>query len=98
MQPAATRIRDDIHDLREQAATLEEFATRRIRIPHDCGCCMTSAPTPINLSAQDLIDQIHALARRIAHAAGLHFGRGMDVHGLLKGLDRDEPCAALAIR
>ena len=98
MQPAATRIRDDIHDLREQTETLEELATRRIRIPHDGTRGMTSAPTPINLSAQDLLDQTLALARMLATTAGLRYGRSMNVHGLLKGLDRDEPCAALAIR
>lgn len=98
MQPAATRIRDDIHDLREQAMTLEELATRRIRIPHDGTRGMTSAPTPINLSAQDLLDQTLVLARMLATTAGLRYGRSMGVHGLLKGLDRPEPCAALAIR
>ena len=98
MQPAATRIRDDIHDLREQAATLDELATRRIHITHDCVRGMTSAPTPINLSAQDLLDQTLALARILATTAGLRYGRSMNVHGLLKGLDRDEPCAALATR
>ena len=98
MQPTATRIRDDIHDLREQATTLEELATRRIRIPHDGARGMTSAPTPINFSAQDLLDQTLALARMLAQAASLRFSKGMGVHGLLKGLDRDEPCAALAIR
>lgn len=98
MQPTATRIRDDIHDLREQAATLEELATRRIRIPRDGGRGMTSAPTPINLSAQDLLDQTLALARMLATTAGLRYGHSMSVHGLLKGLDREQPCAALAIR
>lgn len=98
MQPTATRIQDDIHDLREQAATLEELATRRIRIPHDGVRGMTSAPTPINFSAQDLLDQTLALARMLATTAGLRYGRSMNVHGLLKGLDRDEPCAALATR
>ena len=98
MLPAATRIRDDIHDLREQAETLEELATRRIRIPHDCGRGMTSAPTPINFTAADLLDQTFALARMLAQAANLRYGRSMGVHGLLKGLDRDEPCAALATR
>lgn len=98
MQPTSTRIRDDIHDLREQAETLEELATRRIRIPHDGTRGMTSAPTPINFSAADLLDQTLVLARMIAHAARLRFGRSMSVHGLLKGLDRDEPCAALATR
>lgn len=98
MQPAATRIRDDIHDLREQAATLEELATRRIRIPHDGGRGMTSAPTPINFSAQDLLDQTLALARILATTAGLRYGHSMSVHGLLKGLDRPEPCVALATR
>ncbi len=98
MQPTATRIRDDIHDLREQAATLEELATRRIRIPHDGGRGMTSAPTPINFSAADLLDQTLALARMLATTAGLRYGRSMSVHGLLKGLDRPEPCAVLATR
>ena len=98
MQPAATRIRDDIHDLRDQAATLDALATRRIRIPHDSGRGMTSAPTPINLSAQDLLDQTLALARILATTAGLRYGHSMSVHGLLKGLDRDEPCVALATR
>ena len=98
MQPAATRIRDDIHDLREQAATLEELATRRIRIPHDGGRGMTSAPTPINFTAADLLDQTLALARMLATTAGLRYGRSMNVHGLLKGLDREQPCAALATR
>lgn len=98
MQPTATRIRDDIHDLREQAATLEELATRRIRIPHDGGRGMTSAPTPINFSAQDLLDQTLALARMLATTAGLRYGRSMGVHGLLKGLDREQPCAELATR
>lgn len=98
MQPTATRIRDDIHDLREQAMILEELATRRIRIPHDGARGMTSAPAPINFSAADLLDQTLALARMIAHAARLRFGRSMSVHGLLKGLDRPEPCAELATR
>lgn len=98
MQPTATRIRDDIHDLREQAETLEELATRRIRIPHDGTRGMTSAPTPINFSAADLLDQTLALARMLAQAANLRYGRSMSVHGLLKGLDRPEPCAALATR
>ena len=98
MQPTATRIRDDIHDLREQAATLEELATRRIRIPHDGGRGMTSAPTPINFTAADLLDQTLALARMLATTAGLRYGRSMNVHGLLKGLDREQPCAALATR
>ena len=62
MQPAATRIRADIHDLREQAETLEELATRRIRIPHDGTRGMTSAPTPINFSAADLLDQAYDTA------------------------------------
>ena len=64
MQPAATRIRDDIHDLREQTETLEELATHRIRIPHDGGRGMTSAPTPINFSAADLLD--HRLTTEMA--------------------------------
>ncbi len=98
MQPTATRIRDDIHDLREQAETLEELATRRIRIPHDGTRGMTSAPTPINFSAADLLDQTLALARMLATAAGLRYGRSMSVHGLLKGLDRQAPCEALATR
>ena len=98
MQPTANRIRNDIHDLREQAMTLEELATRRIRIPHDGTRGMTSAPTPINFSAADLLDQTLALARMLATAAGLRYGRSMGVHGLLKGLDRDEPCEALASR
>ena len=98
MQPTATRIRDDIHNLREQAETLEELATRRIRIPHDGARGLTSAPTPINFSAADLLDQTLALARMLATTAGLRYGRSMGVHGLLKGLDRDEPCAALATR
>lgn len=99
MQPDATRIREDIHNLREQAETLEELATRRIKIHHDTAHGrMSSAPTPLNLPAQDLLDQIHALALRLAYAAGLRFGRGMDVHGLLKGIDRPEPCEVLAAR
>lgn len=98
MQPDSTRIRDDIHDLREQAATLEELATRRIRIPHDGGRGTVSAPTPINLTAADLLDQTLVLARMLATTAGLRYGRSMSVHGLLKGLDRPEPCVALATR
>ena len=98
MQPTATRIRDDTHDLREQAMTLEELATRRIRIPHDGARGMTSAPTPINFTAADLLDQTLALARMLATTAGLRYGRSMSVHGLLKGLDREQPCAALATR
>lgn len=98
MQPTATRIRDDIHDLREQAETLEELATRRIRIPHNGTRGTVSAPTPINLTAADLLDHTLVLARMLATTAGLHYGRSMSVHGLLKGLDRDEPCAVLATR
>lgn len=99
MQPDANRIQHDIHDLRDQAATLDALATRRIKIHHDTAHGrMSSAPTPLNLPAQDLLDQIHALALRLAYAAGLRFGRGMDVHGLLKGIDRPEPCEMLAAR
>ncbi|MCH4842785.1 hypothetical protein AALA26_01965 [Bifidobacterium pseudolongum] len=99
MQPDANRIQHDIHDLRDQAATLDALATRRIKIHHDTAHGrMSSAPTPLNLPAQDLLDQIHALALRLAYAAGLRFGRGMDVHGLLKGIDRPEPCEVLAAR
>ena len=99
MQPDANRIQHDIHDLRDQAATLDALATRRIKIHHDTAHGrMSSAPTPLNLPAQDLLDQIHAIALRLAYAAGLRFGRGMDVHGLLKGIDRPEPCEVLAAR
>lgn len=99
MQPDANRIQHDIHDLRDQAATLDALATRRIKIHHDhTHGHMSSAPTPLNLPAADLLDQIHALTRRIAIAGGLRFGRGMDVHALLKGLDRPEPCETLAAR
>lgn len=99
MQLDANRIQHDIHDLRDQAATLDALATRRIKIHHDTAHGrMSSAPTPLNLPAQDLLDQIHALALRLAYAAGLRFGRGMDVHGLLKGIDRPEPCEVLAAR
>ena len=79
MQPTSTRIRDDIHDLRDQAETREELATRRIRIPHDGGRGMTSAPTPINFSAADLLDQTLVLARMLATTAGLHYGRSVGV-------------------
>ena len=98
MQPTSTRIREDIHDLREQAETLEELATRRIRIPHNGTRGTVSATTPINLTAADLLDQTLVLARMLATTAGLRYGRSMSVHGLLKGLDRPEPCAALATR
>ena len=98
MQPTSTRIREDIHDLREQAETLEELATRRIRIPHNGTRGTVSAPTPINLTAADLLDQTLILARMLATTAGLRYGRSMSVHGLLKGLDRPEPCATLADR
>lgn len=98
MQPDTARIRHDIHILREQTTTLEELATRRIRIPHDAARALTSAPTPINLTAADLLDQILVLARMLATTAGLRYGASMSVHGLLKGLDRPEPCDALAAR
>lgn len=99
MQPDTDRIRHDIHDLREQTITLDALATRRIRVRHaGTHARMSSAPTPLNLPAADLLDQIHALARRLATAAGLRYGRSMDAHDLLKGLDRDQPCAALAAR
>lgn len=99
MQPDANRIQHDIHDLRDQAATLDALATRRIKIHHDhTHGHMSSAPTPLNLPAADLLDQIHALTRRIALAGGLRFGRGTDVHALLKGVDRPEPCETLAAR
>ena len=99
MQPDTDRIRHDIHDLREQTITLDALATRRIKIHRSSTHTrMSSAPTPLNLPAADLLDQIHALARRLATAAGLRHGRSMDAHDLLKGLDRPEPCAALAAR
>lgn len=99
MQPDTDRIRHDIHELREQAITLDALATRRIKIHRSpTHARMSSAPTPLNLPAADLLDQIHALARRLATAAGLRYGRRMDAHDLLKGLDRPEPCAALAAR
>lgn len=99
MQPDTTRIRHDIHDLREQTITLDALATRRIRVRHaGTHARMSSAPTPLNLPAADLLDQIHAIARRLAGAAGLRYGRRMDAHDLLKGLDRTEPCETLAAR
>lgn len=99
MQPDTARIRHDIHDLRDQTITLDALANRRIKISRSSTHThRSSAPTPLNLAAVDLLDQIHALARRLAFAAGLRFGRGMDAHDLLKGLDRDQPCAALALR
>lgn len=99
MQPDTNRIRHDIHDLREQTITLGALATRRIKIRRSSTHTrMSSAPTPLNLPAADLLDQIHALARRLATAAGLHYGRRMDAHDLLKGLDRPEPCETLAAR
>lgn len=99
MQPDTDRIRHDIHDLREQTITLDALANRRIKISRaTTHTRMSSAPTPLNLPAADLLDQIHALARRLATAAGLHYGRSMDAHDLLKGLDRPEPCETLVAR
>ena len=57
MQPTATRIRDDIHNLREQAETLEELATRRIRIPHDGARGLTLLYQRIG--AERMRDQLH---------------------------------------
>lgn len=98
MQPTASRVRQDIQDLRAQTMTLDELATRKIRINHDTTHTRICAPTPLNLTAQDLLDQTLILVRMIVRAAGLRFGRNMDVHGLLKGLDRPDPCDTIAQR
>lgn len=99
MQPTATRIRDDIHNLREQTTTLEALANRRIRVTHDTGRAhMSCAPTPISLPAYDLLRSLDGTIRSIALGAGLRFGRDTDMHSLLKGLDRPEPCETLAER
>lgn len=99
MQPTATRIRDDIHDLREQAATLEELADRRIRVTRPTGRAhMSCAPTPISLPAYDLLRSLDGTVRSIALGAGLRFGRDTDMHSLLKGLDRPGPCETIAAR
>lgn len=99
MQPDADRFHKDLHELREEAITLTALADRRIHVDRPTGRAgLSTAPTPISLPAHDLLDHLDAPVRYIALGAGLRFGRDTDIHDLLKGLDRTEPCATLAAR
>ncbi|MEE0654132.1 MAG: hypothetical protein UCI02_03365 [Bifidobacterium criceti] len=99
MQPDADRFKTDLHELREETITLTALADRRIHVDRPTSRTgLSVAPTPISLPAHDLLDHLDATVRYIAIGAGLRFGRDTDLHALLKGLDRHEPCATLAAR
>lgn len=78
-----------IHQLREQTPTLEALAGKRVKLTHYSGKTnMASAPTPVNLGAADLVDQLRELCLLLCRAASLHPASGMSLMGLLAGLDR----------
>lgn len=86
MQTIATMI----HSLRITTPELEELAAKRVRLYTGDGghASMASAPLPINLTATDLINQLTELAMLLCRIAGMHPVSGMNLAGLLTGLDR----------
>lgn len=99
MQPTTATIQASIHQLRPKTIELEDIATRKTKINQSGARGHTAvAPTPINLTAADLLEQTFTLTRALATAAGLRYGRDTDIHALLTGLDREQFAAALADR
>lgn len=76
-----------IHTLYAIAYNLQDLACKRVHTntPHTPPI---SAPTPLNLSVRDFLDQIQTLAYMLCKAARLNPPRSMNELQLLKGLDR----------
>lgn len=91
-------IAAQIHELRMKIYPLQELACKRVTLFDSGGLQSYSAPTPLNLGACDLLNQIRVLALLLARAAGLHPTRSMDERDLLKGLDQPLACERLAQR
>lgn len=90
-------IRTRIHHLRALTRTVRQIADKRVRLTHTANGATTAAPTPVNLTALDLLNQIEALARLLCASAKTGT-TGHDVHRLLDGLDDDTVCRTLAAR
>lgn len=91
-------IHTRIHHLRTLTPTLHEIATKRVNLAHSVASNTASAPTPINLTALDLLNQLEALARLLCASAKIDTTGHHGVQQLLAMLDDDTICRTLAER
>lgn len=93
-----TEIHTRIHRLRTHTATLHQIAAKRVNLNHTDHGHPTSAPTPVNLTALDLLNQTTALARLLCTAAHITTDNHQTVDDLLAKLDDPDTCQTLAER
>lgn len=96
----AARLKDKIQHIRTNLRLLEDIATKRVHFtnPTGSGQRRDSAPTPINLAATDLLDQIDALSVLLGQAVGLHPPLTIRAHSILPILIDEPYLTALATR
>lgn len=95
------RLLDHIQHIRTNLRLLEDIAAKRIHLQNNTNSTnrrLDSAPTPINLAAGDLLDQIHAMSRLLAKAAGLPTTKTIPTEPILKKLTETQYLTALANR
>lgn len=88
-----------IHHLHTHITTLTDLANKRITLNHlHTHTTTASAPTPINLTAMDLLGQIAELCLLLCRAAGMHPPTGLHANELLALLDDHAVTARLDAR
>lgn len=95
--PNAHDIHTAIHRIKAKLPLLRLIASKKIRIRRQPAQGATTAPTPVNLAALDLLDQLHTLARMLTRAANILPHNG-PITDLYETLDDDHACHALANR
>ncbi len=100
MTGAAVRTTSQlIHHLHAHIATLTDLADKRITLNRMHAHTSTaSAPTPVNLTAMDLLGQIGELCLLLCRAAGMHPPTGLPAGELLVLLDDDAVTVRLDAR
>ncbi|KFI65907.1 hypothetical protein [Bifidobacterium cuniculi] len=95
-----TRLLDHIQHVRTNLRLLDDIATKRIHLTNNTGTTrrLDSAPTPINLAAADLLDQIHTMSRLLAKAAGLATTKTIPTDPILQKLTQNQYLTTLANR
>lgn len=94
------RLLDHIQHVRTNLRLLDDIATKRIHLTNNTSNTrrLDSAPTPINLAAADLLDQIHTMSHLLAKAAGLPVTKTIPTDPILKKLTEHQYLRSLANR
>lgn len=97
-EPTVHDIHTAIRRIKGKLPLLAMVASKKIRVNRRPGRGSTSAPTPVNLTALDLLDQLDTLARMLARAAYLNPRPATATSALYDLLDDERVCHTLADR